>query len=147
MSQIGDKNVMTEQKERGSAASSFFLLRHHAYFFFAGGDSVNTLSALISPLKLNDFSPFTALVSMVSSIVGLYPLCFCTSIVKEGCPFTFCTACGTYHESDILEVQFFGVSVRPPHMARSGRSLLSSVGGPRLSMAQGVLRPPRMPSE
>src|SRR6266513_1303702 len=127
MTQKGDKNV--------------------AYFFFGGGLRLNVLSALISPLKLNGFSPFTALASMVMSIVGLNPLCFCTSMVLDGCPCTFCTACGTYHESDMVEMQFFGVSVRPPHMARPGRSLLSSVGGPRLSKAQGVLRPPRMPSE
>src|SRR5205085_12250714 len=51
----------------------------------------------------------------------------------------------------MVEVQFFGVSVMPPHIARPGRSLVSTLGGPRLSTGQARVPPssvkPRMPRE
>ena len=49
--------------------------KESGYFFF-GGTNAKGLSAVMSPVNLKNFRPLIALASMVSSMVGVRPLCF-----------------------------------------------------------------------
>src|SRR2546430_9085548 len=49
---------------------------------------------------------------------------FCTSTAYGGWPTACFTTPGTYHASEMVEMQFLGVTVNPPHIARPGKSLV-----------------------